>query len=111
MPSRLRAADFLNITDVDEVCLEHEFGIFGGPSGSHMLALLRVLPDIIREFPNLVYIGLGQTHPALVREEGEVYRFSLERLAKVLGVQKHVVSFNRFVELEESMRFIRARDI
>jgi hypothetical protein len=36
---------------------------------------------------------------------------SLERLAKNLGVQKHVVFFNRFVELEELMRFIGAADI
>jgi glycosyltransferase involved in cell wall biosynthesis len=215
LPSYLRAADFLNITDVDVVCLEHEFGIFGGPAGSHVLALLRelrmpivttlhtvlrepspeqrrvmrdlvrrstrlvvmsergreflrdiyqapeakidliphgipdmpfadpnffkdefgvagkqvlltfgllspnkgiefalrALPDIIQEFPNVVYIVLGQTHPNLLREEGEAYRLSLERLAKDLGVQKHVVFFNRFVELEELMRFIGAADI
>ncbi|MDB6125141.1 MAG: family glycosyltransferase [Pedosphaera sp.] len=215
LPSYLRAADFLNISDVDVVCLEHEFGIFGGPAGSHVLALLRelrmpivttlhtvlrepsdeqrrvmrdlirlstrlvvmsergreflrdvykapeskidliphgipdmpfadpnyfkdefavagkqvlltfgllspnkgiefalrALPDIIREFPNIVYIVLGQTHPNLLRNEGEAYRLTLERLAKDLGVQKHVVFFNRFVELEELMRFIGAADI
>src|SRR5437870_9374169 len=38
-----RAADFLNISNVDVVCMQHEFGIFGGPSGSHVLALLREL--------------------------------------------------------------------
>src|ERR1700689_2035996 len=43
LPSYLRAADFLNITDVDVVCVQHEFGIFGGPAGSHVLALLREL--------------------------------------------------------------------
>ena len=35
LPSYLRAADFLNISDVDIVCLQHEFGIFGGPAGGH----------------------------------------------------------------------------
>jgi glycosyltransferase involved in cell wall biosynthesis len=215
LPSYLRAADFLNITDVDVVCVQHEFGIFGGPAGSHLLALLRelrmpivttlhtvlrepsaeqrrvmrdlirlstrlvvmaergreflleiyqapankidliahgipdmpfadpnffkdefavagkqvlltfgllspnkgieyalrALPDIIREFPKIVYIVLGQTHPNLLREQGEAHRLSLARLAKDLGVQKHVVFFNRFVELEELMRFIGAADI
>ncbi|MDX9971875.1 MAG: glycosyltransferase family 4 protein [FCB group bacterium] len=38
-----RAADFLNINDVDTVSLQHEFGIFGGPAGSHVLALLNEL--------------------------------------------------------------------
>src|ERR1041385_2660123 len=37
LPSYLRAADFLNITDVDVVCVEHEFGIFGGQIGRHVL--------------------------------------------------------------------------
>jgi glycosyltransferase involved in cell wall biosynthesis len=215
LPSYLRAADFLNITAVDVLCVEHEFGIFGGPAGSHVLALLRelrmpivttlhtvlqepspeqrrvmrelirlstrlvvmsergqrflrevyeapaakidviphgipdmpfadsshfkdefavagkqvlltfgllspnkgieyalrALPEVIREFPDLVYIVLGQTHPNLLRHEGEAYRLGLERLAKELGVQKHVVFFNRFVELDELMRFIGAADI
>jgi glycosyltransferase involved in cell wall biosynthesis len=215
LPSYLRAADFLNISDVDLVCLQHEFGIFGGVAGSHVLAVLRelrmpivttlhtvlcepsveqrrvmrelirlstrlvvmsergrdflrdvyeapeikidiiphgipdmpfadpnyfkdefavagkqvlltfgllspnkgiefalrALPDIIRKCPDVVYIVLGQTHPNLLRDEGEAYRLSLERLAKDLGVQKHVVFFNRFVELEELMRFIGATDI
>jgi len=215
LPAYLRAADFLNITGVDVVCVQHEFGIYGGNAGSHLLALLgdlqmpivttlhtvlrdpnpeqmrvmrelirvstrlvvmseravdflrdiyrappgkidliphgipdmpfadpnyfkdefgvagrqvlltfgllspnkgieyalRALPAIIRQYPNTVYIVLGQTHPSLLREEGEAYRLSLELLAKDLGVQRHVVFFNRFVELDELMRFIGAADI
>ncbi len=38
-----RAADFLNINHVDLVSLQHEYGIFGGCVGSHILALLREL--------------------------------------------------------------------
>jgi glycosyltransferase involved in cell wall biosynthesis len=38
-----RAADFLNINSVDVVCLQFEYGIFGGRAGSHILALLREL--------------------------------------------------------------------
>ncbi|MBP6672927.1 MAG: glycosyltransferase family 4 protein, partial [Bacteroidetes bacterium] len=38
-----RAADFLNINNVDLVCLQFEYGIFGGISGSHILTLLREL--------------------------------------------------------------------
>jgi glycosyltransferase involved in cell wall biosynthesis len=43
LSSYLRAADFLNISNVDIVCLQHEFGIFGGVSGGHILAFLRAL--------------------------------------------------------------------
>jgi glycosyltransferase involved in cell wall biosynthesis len=38
-----RAADFVNLANVDLVCVQHEYGIFGGPSGSHLLTLLRSL--------------------------------------------------------------------
>ena len=38
-----RAAEFLNSNDVDVVCVQHEYGIFGGPAGSHLLAMLRDL--------------------------------------------------------------------
>jgi glycosyltransferase involved in cell wall biosynthesis len=37
------AADFLNFNNIDMVCLQHEYGIFGGPAGSHILHLLRGL--------------------------------------------------------------------
>ncbi len=38
-----QAADFLNFNNIDMVCLQHEYGIFGGSAGSHILHLLRGL--------------------------------------------------------------------
>ena len=37
------AAEFLNFNNIDMVCLQHEYGIFGGRAGSHVLHLLRRL--------------------------------------------------------------------
>ncbi|HZL41877.1 MAG TPA: glycosyltransferase family 4 protein [Verrucomicrobiae bacterium] len=215
LASYLRAADFLNISNADVVSVQHEFGIFGGPYGSHVLAMLRelrmptvttlhtilgapnpeqrrvmqelivrstrlvvmaergrkmlqeiyqappakidviphgipdipfvdpnfykdqfgvegrlvlltfgllspnkgiehvlnALPEIVAEFPNTVYIILGATHPNLLRERGETYRLSLERLAKKNKIQKHVIFYNRFVDIEELKEFIGAADI
>jgi len=37
------AAEFLNVNKVDVVCLQHEFGIYGGSYGNYILALLRNL--------------------------------------------------------------------
>jgi glycosyltransferase involved in cell wall biosynthesis len=34
------ASQFLNINQTDIVCLQHEYGLFGGPAGSHLLKLL-----------------------------------------------------------------------
>ncbi|HKB78239.1 MAG TPA: glycosyltransferase family 4 protein, partial [Thermoanaerobaculia bacterium] len=38
-----RAADFLNVNAVDVISVQHEYGIFGGKAGSHLLPLLREL--------------------------------------------------------------------
>jgi glycosyltransferase involved in cell wall biosynthesis len=38
-----RAADFLNVNGVDVLSVQHEYGIFGGKAGSHLLPLLRQL--------------------------------------------------------------------
>jgi glycosyltransferase involved in cell wall biosynthesis len=54
------AADFLNASGVDLVCLQHEYGIFGGKSGNHITELLKnlkvpvitTLHTVLRE-PNL----------------------------------------------------------
>ncbi len=43
LESYRRAADFLNFANTDIVCLQHEYGIYGGASGSHVLALVRDL--------------------------------------------------------------------
>jgi glycosyltransferase involved in cell wall biosynthesis len=38
-----RAAEFLNFNGNDLICMQHEYGIFGGAAGSYILALLRKL--------------------------------------------------------------------
>jgi glycosyltransferase involved in cell wall biosynthesis len=215
LSSYLRAADFLNISNVDVVCLQHEYGIFGGPAGGHILAFLRelrmpvvttlhtvlleprteqrrvmkelislstrvivmaergrrmlqevyqapaakidliahgipdvgfvdptyfkdqfgvegkvvvltfgllspnkgieyvlnALPQILQEFPDVVYIVLGATHPNELREHGEAYRLSLEILAKKNKVDKNVIFYNQFVDLESLKEFIGAADL
>ena len=37
------ASQFLNISQMDIVCVQHEYGLFGGPAGSHLLKLLSEL--------------------------------------------------------------------
>ncbi len=210
-----RAAEYLNLSDADVVSLQHEFGIFGGPAGSYILALvkdlripvvttlhtilespdrdqrrvmeelctlssrlivmtqrafkmlnelydvpvdkidliphgipdlpfvdpnflkdqfgvegrevlmtfgllapnkgievaLRALPEIVKEFPDLVYIILGATHPKLVREFGETYRLGLERLARDLGIGRNVSFYDRFVEMPQLAEFLGVTDI
>jgi glycosyltransferase involved in cell wall biosynthesis len=215
LESYRRAAEFLNSSSVDLVSVQHEFGIFGGPAGSHVLALLReleapvvttfhtvlrqpnadqhrvmqgligysarlavmtergrsilrevyhaplakidliphgipdvpfagpdhykgqfgvagkkvlltfgllspnkgiehvlnALPDVVAEFPDVVYIVLGATHPHELRTRGEAYRRGLEALARENKIENNVVFHNRFVELRELTEFIGAADL
>lgn len=209
------AADFLNLSQTDVVCLQHEFGIFGGDEGGYILNLLSNLkkpvvttlhtvlkeptqvqlemlrgvclystlvvvqaqkalellvdvygispekilmihhgaPDVpfldpayykdqfqaegrrviltfgfinpkkgievaieamasvVQEFPDVLYIVLGATHPEVKRRFGEEYRVFLERLVKRKGLEQHVIFHNRFVSLEQLIRFLVAADI
>jgi glycosyltransferase involved in cell wall biosynthesis len=209
------AADFLNSSNVDVVSLQHEFGIFGGPAGSHLLALLRglkapvvttlhtvllqpngdqrrvmqeliayssrlvvmtergrdilrevyqaplakidliahgipdvplvapdfykgqfgvegkkvlltfgllspnkgiehvlhALPEVVAEFPEVVYLVLGATHPHELRTRGESYRQSLEAIVRENKLERNVIFHDRFVELQELTEFIGAADL
>jgi glycosyltransferase involved in cell wall biosynthesis len=209
------AADFLNLNDFDIVCLQFEFGIFGGKAGSYILSLLRnlkmplittlhtvlknpnveqrrvmdellvksdyivvmsqkgveilhdvykpppdkvrliphgihdvpfidpnfykdkygvegkiviltfgllspqkgievvlrALPKVIKNHPNIVYLVAGVTHPNLLRHEGEKYRLSLQRLANELGIKGHIIFHNKFVSIEELKELITLADI
>ncbi|MGD0129827.1 MAG: glycosyltransferase, partial [Terriglobia bacterium] len=73
--------------------------------------VLNSLPMILAEFPDVVYVVLGATHPHELQERGEAYRLSLEILAKKNKVEKNVIFYDRFVELEELKEFIGAADI
>jgi glycosyltransferase involved in cell wall biosynthesis len=100
----------LDMPFVDSNFYKEQFGM----EGKHVLLtfgllspnkgienVLRALPEVIKKFPNLIYIILGATHPNLVREHGEAYRLTLERLAQDLGIKRHVSFYNRFVDQEE----------
>ena len=215
LDSYRRAAAYLNSSNVDFVSLQHEFGIFGGPAGSHLLTLLRelnapvvttfhtvlrkpnadqlrvmleliarssrlvvmtewgrtmlqevyhappakidliphgipdgtfvapdhyksqfgvagkkvlltfgllspnkgiehvlnALPEVLAEFPDVVYILLGATHPHELRTRGEAYRLSLETIARNKHLGGSVIFHNRFVDLKELTEFIGAADL
>jgi len=66
------AADFLNMNQVDIVCLQHEFGIFGGKHGSHILELLRNLrmPVVTTMHTVVASPDLGQK--TIVEELGDL---------------------------------------
>jgi glycosyltransferase involved in cell wall biosynthesis len=67
-----RAADFLNFNGNDLVCLQHEYGIYGGDAGGHILALLRKLK-----------MPLVTTLHTVLREPDLNQRMVLEEIAQI----------------------------
>jgi len=67
-----RAADFLNFNGNDLVCLQHEYGIYGGSAGRYILALLRRLK-----------MPLVTTLHTVLREPDASQRIVLEEIAQL----------------------------
>ena len=73
--------------------------------------VIKAMPEIVAKFPDTVYIVLGATHPNLLKENGEVYREGLQKLAKELNVANQVIFHNKFVDTSSLIEFIGATDI
>jgi glycosyltransferase involved in cell wall biosynthesis len=64
----VRAADFLNAGRFDTVCLQHEFGIFGGEAGAHILLLLsRLTMPVVTTLHTVLAEPTGAQRAALER--------------------------------------------
>ena len=85
------------------------FGLLSPNKGIE--TVIKALPKIVREFPRLIYIVLGKTHPNVLKEYGEKYRTGLVALVDELGLQEHVIFDDRFVSLEELYAWLMAADI
>lgn len=66
------AADFLNMSKVDVCCLQHEFGLFGGPSGKYILDMLRRLRMPIVATLHTVLKDPNDDQREVMRQLGEV---------------------------------------
>jgi len=67
-----RTKEMLKRRQVEVVCLQHEYGIFGGPAGSYILQLLRGLE-----------IPLVTTLHTVLREPNADQRFVMEEIARL----------------------------
>lgn len=85
------------------------FGLLNPNKGIEVA--IEAIASLVEEFPDLLYIVLGATHPEVKHLFGEEYRLSLERLVKRKGLEEHVVFYDRFVSLEQLTRFLVAADI
>jgi len=85
------------------------FGLLSPNKGIE--SMLEALPDVVNQYPNLVYLILGATHPEVKKRHGEAYRQYLKNKVSELGLEDNVIFHNKFVEKEELCNYILASDI
>ena len=95
------ASEFLNISQADIVCVQHEYGIFGGPAGSHLLKLLGEL-----RMPVVTTLHTVLKDPA--PEYREVMRTLTDLSDKLIVMSRKAVDFLKEIYgvPEEKIAFI-----
>lgn len=73
--------------------------------------MIDAMATIVGARPDVTYVVAGQTHPAIVRQEGESYRESLEARVRELCLERHVKFIDRFVELSDLMTYLSQADM
>lgn len=85
------------------------FGFIGRSKGIE--TVIKALPEVVKKYPELIYIVLGKTHPNVLRHSGEEYRIFLLRLVKTLQLEDHVEFLNEFIDEQELFKYLYACDI
>lgn len=98
LASYRRAADFLNVNQVDVLSVQHEYGIFGGKAGAHLLELLR---DLRMPIVTTLHTVLSEPNPT--------QRMVLEELARLS--ERLIVMSQSGVELLRRVHGIPADQI
>jgi len=85
------------------------FGLLGRNKGIE--TVLHALPAVKKKHPDLLYIILGRTHPAILKISGEEYREYLKLLVKKYQLENNVYFHNRFVNEQSLLEYLSATDI
>jgi glycosyltransferase involved in cell wall biosynthesis len=84
-------------------------GLIGPNKGIDLI--IRALPGIIKKHPEVVLLIVGQTHPVILEEVGEVYRESLIELAKKLGVCDNIQFVNEYLPTDKLVDYLTIADV
>src|ERR1700743_3489261 len=79
--------------------------------GKGLETVIRALPKIVANHPDVMYVVLGNTHPGVIKNSGEEYRDHLKMLASQLGVSQNLSFINKFVTEEELIQYLTACEI
>lgn len=73
--------------------------------------VIEAMPRIVAEYPNALYLIVGQTHPELLRKDGEAYRNSLVAAADRVGVTDNVKFVNEYLTQRQIVDYLLATDV
>lgn len=85
------------------------FGLLSRGKGIEYI--IQALPEVIKKYPSVLYLIVGETHPAVRRNEGERYRVELSKIITKLGLKKHVKFYDQYLDLKDLIEFLKATDI
>lgn len=72
---------------------------------------IQALSEVVKYFPNIKYLVLGETHPVVKRREGEKYRNFLKSEVDRLGLKKNVTFYNKYLNSKDIEYFLNATDV
>jgi polysaccharide biosynthesis protein PslF len=72
---------------------------------------IEALNNIKRKYPDVLYLIIGQTHPVVLRENGEKYRNFLKDKIKQSNLQENVRFIDEYVSLDELIKWLKVIDI
>jgi glycosyltransferase involved in cell wall biosynthesis len=105
-PSKSKAKRKLNLSGHTVLST---FGMLNRDKGIEYA--IESLPEIIKKYPDVLYLVIGATHPVVRREQGEVYRNKLKRLVHQLNLKEHVKFYDKFLSTQELIEYLKATDI
>ncbi len=73
--------------------------------------VIEAMPEIVAAHPSALYLIVGQTHPELLKKEGEAYRNSLVAVAQRAGVTEHVKFVNEYLTQRQIVDYLLATDV
>ena len=85
------------------------FGLLS--SGKNIETTLDALPSIIKQFPDVLFLILGKTHPSVIKQEGEKYRSMLEAKVEKMKLESNVKFINHFLPLHDLLEYLQLTDI
>jgi glycosyltransferase involved in cell wall biosynthesis len=102
-------ASFKKLLGLEGHTVLSTFGLLGPEKGIEYA--LAALPEVVRHYPDVLYLVLGETHPELRRQSGETYREFLKKQVIELGLQDHVRFYPQYLQPQEVVQFLQATDI